>query len=343
MKTRAAVLVECGKPLELMELEIPKLQEGQVLVKMSYSGICRTQLNEINGLKGPDPYLPHTLGHEGSGTVYSVGPGVTKVKVADPVILTWIIGKGKGPRGTIYTSGNTKVNSGAISTFMEYSIIAENRLIPISKETPLKEASLFGCAIPTGAGIVYNELNLKENSSIAIFGLGGIGLSALIAAASKKPKMIIAIDLEPTKLEMAKELGATHTVLFDDNLMKNIQSITEGSGVDFAVEAVGKKDVMETAFQSIKDKSGLCVLAGNVPKDTKIECDPFDFIKGKRLIGTWGGKVDPDRDIPLFLDDFLKNAKPLKKLISHEAPLEEINALISLLETGQAARTLISF
>lgn len=343
MKTRAAVLVECGKPLELMELEIPKLLDGQVLVKISYSGICRTQLNEINGHKGPDPYLPHTLGHEGSGIVHEVGPGVTKVKVGDPVILTWIRGEGKGPRGTVYTAGATKVNSGAISTFMEYSVIAENRLIPISKDTPLKEASLFGCAIPTGAGIVYNELNLRESSSIAIFGLGGIGLSSLIAAVSKKPKAIIAIDSEPKKLEMAKELGATHTILFDENLMNNLQSITDGTGVDFAIEAVGKKGVMETAFQSIKDKSGLCVLAGNVPKDTKIECDPFDFIKGKRLIGTWGGKVVPDRDIPLFLNAFLKNAKPLQKLISHEAPLEEINSLVRLLETGQAARTLIRF
>ncbi len=343
MKTRAAVLIECGKPLELMELKIPKLEEGQVLVEIKYSGICRSQLNEINGLKGPDPYLPHTLGHEGSGIVHEVGPGVSKVKAGDRVILTWISGQGKNPRGTVYTSGSLKVNSGAISTFLEYSVIAENRLIPIAETVPLKEGALFGCAIPTGAGIVYNELNLEESSSIAIFGLGGIGLSALIAAVAKKPKSIIAIDLEPQKLEIAKELGATHTLEFDENLMKNVQSITEGYGVDFAVEAVGKKGVMEKAFQSVKDNNGLCVIAGNVPKDTKIECDPFDFIKGKRLIGTWGGKVNPDRDIPIFLEAFLKNGQPLQKLISHEAPLEKVNTLIETLEKGQAARTLISF
>ena len=252
MKSRGAVLTECGAPLELMELEIPKLQEGQVLVQMKYSGICRTQLNEIKGLKGPDRFLPHTLGHEGSGVVVDTGLGVTKVKIDDPVILTWIKGDGIDAKGTVYQCGDLKVNSGPISTFLEYAVIAENRLIPIPTDIPLREASLFGCAIPTGAGIIYNELTLTPDSTIALFGLGGIGLSALVAATAKKAKKIIAIDLEPSKLTLAKELGATHTLLYNpDELLSSLDSITDGKGVDFAVEAVGKKEVMELAFKAV--------------------------------------------------------------------------------------------
>ena len=327
-----------------MELEIPKLQEGQVLVKVKYSGICRTQLNEIKGLKGPDRFLPHTLGHEGSGVVVDIGPGVTKVKKDQNVVLTWIKGDGIDAKGTIYHANNLKVNSGPISTFLEYAIIAENRLIPIAKEISLKQASLFGCAVPTGAGIIYNELDLKKESSIALFGLGGIGLSALIAAKAKGAKQIIAIDVEKSKLELAKSFGATDTIHYhQESFTASLQAITEGKGVDFAVEAVGKKDVMESAFKSVKDSTGLCVLAGNTPKDVKIECDPFDFIKGKKLIGTWGGRVKPDRDIPYFLKDLSKQSEHLDRLISHEAPLDEINGLIQLLDTGKANRTLVSF
>lgn len=343
MKSRGAVLVECGKPLQFMDLEIPKLREGQVLVQVKYSGICRSQLNEIKGLKGPDRFLPHTLGHEGAGVVVETGPGVTKVDIDQPVILTWIKGEGIEGGGTVYSCNGQKINSGPISTFLEYAVISENRLIPIEKSFPLKEASLFGCAIPTGAGIIYNEMHLTPDSTIALFGLGGIGLSALIAAHAKKAKQIIAIDLEPAKLALAKELGATHTLLFNENLSSSILDLTDGKGVDFAVEAVGKKGVMELAFKSVKDQTGLCVLAGNVPKETKIECDPFDFIKGKKLIGTWGGKVKPDRDIPFFLKAFYPGTNQLQRFISHEAPLSEINSLVSLLDSGKAARTLVTF
>lgn len=344
MKSQAAVLTQCGQPLEFMDLEIPKLQEGQVLVQMKYSGICRSQLNEINGLKGPDPFLPHTLGHEGSGIVMECGQGVTKVKKDQSVILTWIKGEGIDAKGPIYRHGNLKVNSGPISTFLEYGVISENRLIPIAANIPLKEASLFGCAIPTGAGIIYNECTLSPSSTIALFGLGGIGLSALIAAAAKRAKKIIAIDVNSEKLLLAKELGATHTLLYNGKeLLQAIQSLTDGQGVDFAVEAAGKQEVMEIAFKSVKDQTGLCILAGNAPKGEKIKCDPFDFIKGKRLIGTWGGRVKPDRDIPIFLKSFCPRNNELDRLISHEAPLMEINNLLFLLESGKATRTLITF
>lgn len=343
MKTIAAVLTKLHAPLELMELELLPLREGEVLVEMKYSGICRSQLNEIKGFKGHDPYLPHTLGHEGSGIVRAVGSGITKVNEGDHVVLTWIKGEGKDASGITYLSGKTIVNSGPISTFINYAIIAENRVVPIPKTISLREAALYGCAIPTGSGIVFNELKIAAGSSAAIFGLGGIGLSALIAAHQAGANPIIAIDANEEKFTLARKFGATHTILYHKATLKqSVLGITTG-GVDFAIEAAGVKEVMELAFEVVKDKTGLCILAGNVPSGTRIECDPFDFIKGKRLIGTWGGGVKPDRDIPEFLKRYATTTLNLHDLISHEAPLTEINSLIDLLDQGKATRALIRF
>ena len=341
MKTLAAIIVEQNKPLELMELEVPNLEEGQVLVEVKYTGICRTQVNEIKGYKGKDHFLPHTLGHEGSGVVLEVGAKVTKVKKGDHVVLTWIKGEGLEYFGTQYQAVGQKVNSGPISTFLKHAVISENRVISIGKDIPLREAALFGCAIPTGAGIVYNELALEEGATVAIFGLGGIGLSSLLAARMKGAKQIIAVDREQEKLDLAKALGATETLLFNtEGFVEAIHDMTEGKGVDYSIEAAGNKLVMETAFEVIRPH-GKCVLAGNVPHGTRISCDPFDFIKGKQLVGTWGGNVKPDQDIPLFLSEFMKDRRGFDKLISHEIPLEEINTGIEMAETGKAARIFI--
>lgn len=164
MKTQAAVLTKLKAPLAIWELEIPELKSGQVLVKVAYSGLCHSQLNEIKGLKGEDRFIPHTLGHEGSGTVELIGPDVTKVKQGDRVVLSWIKGKGADVSSCRYGV----VNSGAISTFMTHAVISENRIIPIPDAMPLKEAALLGCAVPTGAGVVKNEMELQEGESFAV-------------------------------------------------------------------------------------------------------------------------------------------------------------------------------
>lgn len=341
MKINAAVLCEIGQPLVFMELEVPPLARGQVLVQIMYTGICRTQINEIMGLKGADPYLPHTLGHEGSGIVMECGEGVTKVKPKDHVIATWIKGDGLDAPRTVY-KGAGNVNSGAISTFMDYAVISENRLIPIKNEIPFREAALFGCAIPTGAGIVQNEMQLNSKSSLAIFGVGGIGASALLAASCAYSDQLIAIDIEDSKLALAKSLGATHTInAGSEDVLSSILKITGGKGVDFAIEAAGHKQTMETAFKSVKDQGGTCILAGNAPKGTYIESDPFDFIKGKRLRGSWGGGVHPDRDIPIFLERFIKSGSKLENLISCTMPLISINQACALMQEQKAARILI--
>lgn len=343
MKTLAAVLTRQNHPLEILELEIPPLKTGQVLVKMAYSGLCHSQLNEIKGLKGEDPYLPHTLGHEGSGTVEEIGEGVTKVKPGDPVVLSWIKGTGLEVPGCVYGASWGSVNSGAISTFMTYTVVSENRLIPLPLTMPLKEAALLGCALPTGAGVVKNEMQVQSHHSFAVFGVGGVGMSALLAAKLARANPLIAVDISPQKLEQASAMGATHTVAACEvDPLSEILKITQGKGVDFAFESAGKKHVMEQAFRALK-APGLCVLAGNLPKGEQISLDPFELIRGKRIAGTWGGKSQIDQDIPYYISRFFQGELNLSSLITDLAPLSEINVLFKELEAGRVGRALIHF
>ncbi len=340
--TQAAVLYEPERPLSFVQLEIPLLKPEQVLVEIAYSGVCRTQLSEIQGKKGPDRFLPHTLGHEGSGIVLEIGSAVKKVKPGDHVVLSWIKGIGGEVGSTQYESVNGAVNSGAISTFMMHTVISENRVTPIPNIMPLREAALLGCAVPTGAGIVFNLTSIGRDSSVAVFGVGGIGLSALMAAVCAKAKVIVAVDINDYKLDQARNVGATHTVnVRTSDVKKEIMDLTNGHGVDYAIEAVGNREAMESAFSLVRSNGGLCVLAGNVAHGESISIDPFDLIKGKRLMGTWGGETVPERDVPLYIERYRKGDFPLEKLITHEFPLEDINQVVHSMESGKIGRALI--
>jgi len=343
MKTKAAVLRNLNKPLVIEELSIPELKEGQVLVKVVSSGICHSQLNEIKGRRGPDRFLPHTLGHEGSGIVQATGPGVSKVKAGDHVVLTWIKGTGIDAPAIAYTgSDGGIVNSGAISTFMEYAVVSENRVVRVPKEIAFKEASLLGCAIPTGMGIVMNTAKLQKGGSVAIFGLGGIGLSALLAADIMQAAVIIAIDINEEKLKQARSLGATNVINANQqDSLAAVLEITRGAGVDCAIEAAGLRQPMETAFKAVRNNGGLCVLAGNLAHGERISIDPLDLIKGKRVVGTWGGETQPDRDIPKYVDLYLAGKLKLSRLITHVYALENINEALQQLEEGNVGRALI--
>lgn len=344
MKTTAAILEKLKAPLVLEELIIPSLKEGQVLVELRYSGICHTQLNEIKGLKGEDPYLPHTLGHEGSGIVLEVGPKVTKVKAGDPVVLSWIKGSGINASGTIYQGKGRSINSGPISTFMQHAVIAENRINKIPEGVSLKEAALLGCAFPTGAGAVFHQMKLQKNQSLAIFGVGGIGLSAVLAAKQRGAGKIIAVDIQSNKLEKAKQLGATHTILASkEGSNEAIQAITEGKGVDFSLECAGKKSSMEAAFAAVRVSGGLCIVAGNLPKGDTISIDPFALIAGKQIIGSWGGGSCIDQDIDTYTQLIQEKKLSLVGLIHREAPLKAINELFGDLERGILGRGMVQF
>ncbi|MCF7866036.1 zinc-binding dehydrogenase [Candidatus Woesearchaeota archaeon] len=341
MKTKGAVLYETNANLVIDTLEIPKLQLGQVLVKIICSGICRSQIHEIEAHKGPDNYLPHLLGHEAVGVVEKVSSNVSKVSIGDKVVLTWIKGTGCDVSGSTYIdSEGVSINSGAITTFSNYAVLSENRLVKIPESVPDSIAPLFGCAIPTGVGIIQNELDVQEGQSIAIFGVGGVGSAALLGAVARKAKNIIAVDINDEKLNIAKELGATHVINIRENVLDIIKKITMDKYLDFAVDCSGNIATMELAFKSINDK-GTLVIAGNPKKGETISIVPFDLIKGKRIIGSWGGSTNPDKDIPLYIKQYLDGDLHVELLKTKIYSLEDINEAIVSFKKGDFSRVLL--
>lgn len=343
MKTIAAVLYETNKELQVEELEIQELKPGQVLVKVMYSGVCHSQLNEIRGLKGEDKFLPHTLGHEGSGIVEAIGPGVKKVKPGDKVVLTWIKSSGADVPSVSYKKKDgSMVNSGAISTFMTKAVISENRLVKIPDKMPLREAALLGCAVPTGAGVIINTAKFSKGDTVAIFGIGGIGSSALLVAKLKQASIIIAIDIFDNKLDNALQLGATHVInVKKQDVLSEILKITDKRGVDYAIECAGKRESMEIAFKSVRDKGGLCIIAGNLPQGEQISINPFDLIKGKHITGTWGGESLIDKDTLFYIGEYLSGRFDFGLLVSNECGLRDINKVFKEMEQGKTGRILI--
>lgn len=340
MKTRAAILWQLHKPLVIDEVEIPALKRGQVLVKILFSGICRAQYNEMTGLKGPDKFLPHLLGHEASGFVVDPGPGVNKVKKNDYVCLSWIKGRGLDALRSQYQLGARTINAGAVTTFSDYAVVSENRAVKIPKTVPADVAAIAGCAVATGCGIINNTLNAVKKSSVVVFGTGGIGLSIIMGAKHRGCSSIIAVDVLDPKLKLAKRLGATHLINASKSpVLKNISAILP-KGADYAVDASGNKTAMENAFACINEK-GVCVIAGNLGKNEKIELHPFELIKGKRIIGTWGGETQPDRDIPALLKAYSHGVLPIDRLITHRFGLEDINRAFEVLVKGDAGRIIL--
>jgi len=344
LEMKAAILFELNKPLRIEELIIPVLNEGQVLVKLAASGICHSQLNEISGKKGPDKYLPHTLGHEGAGVVEDVGPAVTKVKKGDHVVLSWIKGKGINASPPEYYAGKTRINSGQLSTFNEYTVTAENRVTPIKKEMPLEVAALLGCAVATGMGAVMNNAKVGEGDSVAVFGAGGIGLSAINAAAIQKASIIIAIDVNDEKLAKARELGATHAINASKvEVVPTVKDLTGGKGVDKSIESAGLVDTMEKAFMVVRNNGGKAVIIGNLSHGQRISIDPFALICGKQIVGSWGGGTDPDKDIPRYVDLYLSGKLKLDKMLTHRFSLGQINDAFTQLGKGELGRAIIDF
>lgn len=334
MKTKAAILFKTGQLLSIEEIEIPKLKAGQVLVRILVSGICRAQLNEVRGWKGKDKFLPHLLGHEGAGIVEEIGTGVTKVKQGDYVVLSWIKGKGLEGGITQYKFGKITVNAGPITTFGNRSVISENRLVKISTQVPPRIAALLGCAVATGAGIIFHTLNIKKGSTIAIFGAGGVGASAILAARMRGCKVITAVDISLPKLQFARSLGVTDAVLFDK---------LKFQAVDCAIEASGNKQAMEKAIETVGDH-GQVVIAGNLKSGEKISLDPFELIKGKRIMGTWGGETDIDRDIPMYAKAFLDGKMKIDSLLSKRIKLEKVNEALNMMEKNKLlGRAVIDF
>lgn len=343
---KAAVLLKNKKKLNILDdLEIPRLKKGQVLVKLAYSGVCHSQLMEVRGLRGIDKFLPHLLGHEGSGVVIKTGPQVKKVKKGDFVILGWIKGYGHDSGGCIFSSKklNCNINAGSVTTFSEFSVVSENRVTIKPDKLPLDISVLFGCALLTGSGMIMNDIKPPKDSNIAIFGLGGIGMSALIALNLFNCKKIIAVDVSEAKLKIAKSLGATHTINSTIqnpvHLIKN--KICKKDGLQFSVEASGKVKVIEQAFEAIMSNGGECYFASHPEYGKKISLDPHELISGKKIFGSWGGGSFPDKDIPVLAKLYLDGKLPLEKLLGKKYTLETINKALDDLEKKEIGRPLI--
>jgi len=340
-KAKAAILYELNQPLVIKEIELPELLNGQVLVKVFFSGVCRSQLMEVRGNRGEDNWLPHLLGHEGSGEVIAIGENVTKVVVGDNVILGWIKGNGIEAPGAKYLSDGNVINSGKVTTFSTYTIVSENRIVKMPKGLPMDIAVLFGCALLTGAGMVFNELKPNVEQSIAVIGLGGIGLSALMALTQFQCKKIIAIDISDERLALAKSFGATDVLnSSNQNIESEIIRIT-GDGIDACVESGGKVETIELGFSIIKKNTGKLFFASHPPEGQLIKIAPHELISGKQIFGSWGGGSKPDIDIPKLAEIYIKGNLPLEKLISKRYKLENINEALNDLENGKVFRPII--
>lgn len=338
---RAAILEKISLPLVIRDIELPDLIVGQVLVKVLFSGVCRSQVMEMRGGRGEDAWLPHLLGHEGSGIVVAVGEGVTKVKPGDEVILGWVKGEGLDAPGAKYRHGNQIINSGRVTTFSNYTIVSESRLVKKPEGLPFDVAVLFGCALPTGAGMVLNELKPCVDDSVVVLGLGGIGLAALMAIKALGVKTIIALDIADEKLALAKQLGATHPFnSSSEDVLKEVLQLTNG-GADMCVESGGKVSTIELGFSLVRKGGGKLLFASHPPEGEMIHLAPHDLISGKQIAGSWGGATCPDQDIPRMYNLF-KNAEiPLDSLFTKRYSLEQINEALDDLEAGRVFRPLI--
>lgn len=337
----AAVLTQTGSPLELIELEIPKLKKGQVLVEIKFSGVCHTQVSECRGHRGHDAYVPHCLGHEGTGIVLECGPEVRKVKKGDAVLMSWMKGSGADVPGTVYNSNLGPVNAGGITTFSQHSVVSENRLTVLPEGIPIREGALLGCAIPTGMGAVFNTAEAKEGQSLVVFGAGGVGLCAIAGASLAGCSQIVAVDLLDSKLKAAKNLGATDCVnASQSDALDTLKELMK-EGFDIAIEATGKSPVMQQALASVHKQGGIAVVLGNATFGEKLEIDPREFNAGKQLRGSWGGDNIPDRDFPLYFELVQSGRLKLESLADSSYQLGDINQAIDDLEFGRTIRPLI--
>jgi len=339
MKFKAAILVELKKPLVIEEIENQPLRFGQVLVKIHCSGICGAQINEIEGAKGPDKFLPHLLGHEATATVVDIGEEVKSVKVGDRVVCHWRKGAGLQGPPAIYTSKTfPRINSGWVTTFSEYSVVSENRVTKIPDNFDAESGALLGCAVTTAMGVINNNAKLGIGESIAVFGTGGVGLNIVQFASMVSAHPIIAIDLQEHKLELAKSFGATHTInASKGNVNDAIKAIVGEKGVNVAVESTGITEVIENAYE-VTQAQGKVILVGVPPKAARkpsIYTLPLHF--NKVLTGSEGGDCKPDIDIPKLVCLCQAGKLNFNGLISKSYNLEEINTAINELKTGSVA------
>jgi S-(hydroxymethyl)glutathione dehydrogenase / alcohol dehydrogenase len=339
---RAAILAESRKPLILDEIALPdELGVGQVLVKVLHSSICGAQLNEIAAAKGPDKFLPHLLGHEAAAEVIETGPGVTTVTAGARVVLHWRPSQGIQSPTPAYRWRGAKLNAGWVTTFNDHAVVSENRMTVVPADLDPKVAPLLGCAVTTAAGVIGNDAQVKVGESVAVLGVGGVGLNIVQFAALAGAHPIVAVDLLDHKLEMARARGATHVLNAGaaGDLAGAIRDIVGAKGPDKVIETTGVKSVIEMAYD-LTHPDGTCVLVGVPSEKVSIYTLPIHF--NKVLTGSHGGDAAPHIDIPRIIRLMKAGKISFAGIITHEFPLAEINAALDLVRSGTAGRVLLN-
>ncbi len=369
MKVRAAVAWGPNEPLSIEEVDLEGPKKGEVLIKITATGVCHTDAFTLSG-EDPEGLFPVILGHEGGGIVEEVGEGVTTLQKGDHVIPLYTPecreckfcksgktnlcqriretqGKGLMPDGTSRFSKDGKpiFHYMGTSTFAEYTVVPEISLAKISKEAPLDKVCLLGCGVTTGIGAVLNTAKVKEGDTVAIFGLGGIGLSAIQGAKMARASKIIAIDINPEKFEMAKKFGATECINpkeFDRPIQEVIVEKTEG-GVDFSFECVGNVNLMRAALECCHKGWGESVIIGVAGAGQEISTRPFQLVTGRVWRGTAFGGVKGRTELPGYVDQYMSGDINLDDLVTFKLPLSKINEAFDLMHEGKSIRTVIDF
>ncbi|KGI79041.1 S-(hydroxymethyl)glutathione dehydrogenase/class III alcohol dehydrogenase [Oleiagrimonas soli] len=370
MKSRAAVAWEAGKPLSIEEVDVAKPKKGEVLVRIVATGVCHTDAFTLSG-KDPEGLFPVILGHEGGGIVEEVGEGVTSLKPGDHVIPLYTAecgkckfclsgktnlcqavratqGKGVMPDGTSRFSigGKPILHYMGTSTFSEYTVVPEISLANISKEAPLDKVCLLGCGITTGIGAVLNTAKVEPGSTVAIFGMGGIGLSVVQGAVMAKASRIICVDLNPDKFDMAKKLGATDFVNPKDYPDTPIQDVivdmTDG-GVDYSFECIGNVHVMRSALECCHKGWGESTIIGVAGAGEEISTRPFQLVTGRVWRGSAFGGVKGRTQLPGYVERYLKGEIKIDEMITEVMPLEDINRAFELMHDGKVIRSVIQY
>lgn len=369
IKSRAAVAFAANQPLQIIEVDVEPPKKGEVLVRIVATGVCHTDAFTLSG-DDPEGIFPSILGHEGGGIVEAVGEGVTSLEVGDHVIPLYTAecreckfcksgktnlcqavratqGKGLMPDGTTRFSyqGQPIYHYMGTSTFSEYTVVPEISLAKIPKDAPLDKVCLLGCGVTTGIGAVLNTAKVEEGATVAIFGLGGIGLAAIIGAKMAKASRIIAVDINPAKFDIARELGATDFVNpkeYDKPIQDVIVELTDG-GVDYSFECVGNVKLMRAALECCHKGWGESTIIGVAGAGQEISTRPFQLVTGRVWRGSAFGGVKGRTELPSYVQKAQKGEIPLDAFITHNMPLEDINQAFDLMHEGKSIRTVIHF
>ncbi|MFM2486083.1 S-(hydroxymethyl)glutathione dehydrogenase/class III alcohol dehydrogenase [Celerinatantimonas yamalensis] len=366
---QAAVAWEAGAPLKIETVTVAPPKAGEVRIKVLASGVCHTDAYTLSG-DDPEGVFPAILGHEGGGIVEAIGEGVTTVTIGDHVIPLYTPecgeckfcksgktnlcqairetqGKGLMPDGTTrFSIGETPIyHYMGCSTFAEYTVLPEIAIAKVNPEAPLEEVCLLGCGVTTGMGAVMNTAKVEKGATVAIFGLGGIGLSAVIGATMAGAKQIIAIDINTDKFTLAKKLGATECINpsdYDKPIQEVIIELTDG-GVDYSFECIGNVNVMRQALECCHKGWGESVIIGVAGAGQEISTRPFQLVTGRVWRGSAFGGVKGRSELPEYVERYLNGEFPLQDFITHTMALEQINDAFELLHQGKSIRTVIHF